>query len=152
MIRKVAQNVAIKAPKSNFREPTAVKVVQLARFRGKFSAQSGNLSRKWPDSVALLSPAASSSPHFTFFASATLESSDLRHQASNLWSFMPNTHRRRRRDATKQFRRVGGVYWAYSLPFVCQYHGGCFPAVFPACVSRASVSRVHADGWRVHAT
>jgi len=30
--------------------------------------------------------------------------------------FMPNTHRRRRRDATKQFRRVGvgvgGVYWA----------------------------------------
>jgi len=22
------------------------------------------------------------------------------------------THRRRRRDATKQFRRVGGVYWA----------------------------------------
>ena len=27
---------------------------------------------------------------------------------------MPNTHRRRRRDATKQFRRVGvgGVYWA----------------------------------------
>ena len=25
---------------------------------------------------------------------------------------MPNTHRRRRRDATKQFSRVGGVYWA----------------------------------------
>ena len=27
---------------------------------------------------------------------------------------MPNTHRRRRRDATKQFRLVGvgGVYWA----------------------------------------
>jgi len=22
------------------------------------------------------------------------------------------THRRRRRDATRQFRRVGGVYWA----------------------------------------
>jgi len=29
-------------------------------------------------------------------------------------TLMPNTHRRRRRDATKQFRRVGvgGVYWA----------------------------------------
>jgi len=28
------------------------------------------------------------------------------------------THRRRRRDATKQFRRVGvgGVYWALNLP------------------------------------
>ena len=25
------------------------------------------------------------------------------------------THRRRRRDATKQFRRVGGVYWAYHV-------------------------------------
>ena len=30
---------------------------------------------------------------------------------------MPNTHRRRRRDATKQFHRVGvgGVYWALSM-------------------------------------
>jgi len=25
------------------------------------------------------------------------------------------THRQRRRDATKQFRRVGGVYWALGL-------------------------------------
>jgi len=27
----------------------------------------------------------------------------------------PNTHRRRRRDWPRQLRRVGGVYWAYSL-------------------------------------
>ena len=28
------------------------------------------------------------------------------------------THRRRRRDATKQFRRVGGVYWALLRSFL----------------------------------
>jgi len=38
------------------------------------------------------------------------------------------THRRRRRDATKQFRRVGGVYWAYRvLSILFQMHLGlCF--------------------------
>ena len=32
--------------------------------------------------------------------------------------FMPNTHRRRRRDATVELSRVGvsGVYWALLLP------------------------------------
>ena len=28
------------------------------------------------------------------------------------------THRRRRRDATRQFRRVGGVYWA--IGYTCE--------------------------------
>jgi len=33
---------------------------------------------------------------------------------------MPNSHRRRRRDATRQFRRVGDVYWA--LAYHYQWH------------------------------
>jgi len=37
---------------------------------------------------------------------------------------MPNTHRRRRRDATKQFRLVGvgGVYWALVRPMSTVEH------------------------------
>jgi len=49
-------------------------------------------------------------------------------------TLMSNTHRRRRRDATKQFRRVGGVYWALSNRLNClklyaslRHTGACTP-------------------------
>ena len=46
------------------------------------------------------------------------------------------THRRRRRDATKQFRRVGGVYWALE---------GRKPAYAPPqiCLTRRTSNHIH---------
>jgi len=51
---------------------------------------------------------------------------------------MPDTHRRRRRrrDATKQFRRVGGVYWTL-LTLRSIAHGNFLGYFVNICVSDA---------------
>ena len=36
----------------------------------------------------------------------------VRYEAPPITSFKAHTHRRRGRDATRQLRRIGGVYWA----------------------------------------
>ena len=53
------------------------------------------------------------------------------------------THRRRRRDATKQFRGVGGVYWALEIDrMYCCLHrllASCRPYLYPKCTLTATV-------------
>jgi len=59
------------------------------------------------------------------------------------------THRRRRRDTTRQFRRVGGVYWA--LHTIIHLHPMSIqPSIppgwvngVPACQDRVGAERVH---------
>jgi len=40
-----------------------------------------------------------------------------------VYTVMPNTHRRRRRDATVELSRVGGVYWALLLSAIVVVYG-----------------------------
>ena len=58
------------------------------------------------------------------------------------------TLRRRRRDATRQFRRVGGVYWAYDRPaVVLSFSADCtelFLRLMSCCNTRLTGSNLTA--------